>query len=95
MDEPFSALDFQSRTNISNDVYRILKEQKKTLIIVTHDISEAITLCNKVVVVTKRPAKIKNIYNIEFDHNIKPSDRRYAKLFNDYYALIRKDIDYE
>jgi len=95
MDEPFSALDFQSRTNISNDVYRILKEQKKTLIIVTHDISEAITLCNKVVVVTKRPAKIKNIYNIEFDHNIKPSDRRYDKLFNDYYALIRKDIDYE
>lgn len=95
MDEPFSALDFQSRTNISNDVYRILKEQKKTLIIVTHDISEAITLCNKVVVVTKRPAKIKNIYNIEFDHNIKPSDRRYDKLFNDYYVLIRKDIDYE
>lgn len=95
MDEPFSALDFQSRTAISNDVYKILKEENKTLIIVTHDISEAITLCNKVIVLTKRPANIKNTYNIEFNSNIKPSDRRYEETFNYYYNLIRKDIDYE
>lgn len=95
MDEPFSALDFQSRLNISNDVYRILKEEKKSLIIVTHDIAEAITLCNKVIVLTKRPATIKNIYNIEFAENSNPSERRHSEKFNSYYNLIWKDIDYE
>ena len=95
MDEPFSALDFQSRLNISNDVYNILKEEHKTLIIVTHDISEAITLCNKVVVLTKRPSKIKNIYDIVFDQNISPIERRSSNDFNNYYSLIWKDIDYE
>ncbi len=95
MDEPFSALDFQSRLNISNDVYNILKAEHKTLIIVTHDISEAVTLCNKVVVLSKRPSQIKNIYNINFDENILPSKRRNTSLFNDYYQLVWREIDYE
>lgn len=95
MDEPFSALDFQSRTNISNDVYKILKEERKTLIIVTHDIAEAITLCNKVIVLTKRPANIKNIYNFKFDKNTLPNERRNSVQFNNYYNIIWKDIDYE
>ncbi len=95
MDEPFSALDFQSRLNISNDVYHILKSEKKTLIIVTHDISEAVTLCNKVIVLTKRPAAIKNIYKIAFDQNSTPIERRSSEKFSSYYNLIWKDIDYE
>ena len=95
MDEPFSALDFQSRLNISNDVYHILKNEKKTLVIVTHDISEAVTLCNKVIVLTKRPATIKNIYKIDFDQNSTPIERRSSEKFNSYYNLIWKDIDYE
>lgn len=95
MDEPFSALDFQSRLNISNDVYHILKNEQKTLVIVTHDISEAITLCNKVIVLTKRPASIKNIYKIDFDQNSTPIERRSSEKFSSYYNLIWKDIDYE
>ncbi len=95
MDEPFSALDFQSRLNISNDVYHILKNEQKTLVIVTHDISEAITLCNKVIVLTKRPASIKNIYKIDFDQNSTPIERRSSEKFGSYYNLIWKDIDYE
>ena len=95
MDEPFSALDFQSRLKISNDIYKILKAENKTLIIVTHDIAEAIALCSKVVVLTKRPAVIKNIYNIDFDKNIGALEKRYTKEFNNYYNDIWKDIDYE
>lgn len=95
MDEPFSALDYQSRVNISNDVYNILKKENKTLILVTHDIGEAITLCNKIVVLTKRPAKIKNVYNLEYKNTITPLEKRNGDKFNKYYNLIWKDIDYD
>ena len=95
MDEPFSALDYQSKINISNDVYNILKKENKTLILVTHDLSEAINMCNKIIVLSKRPAKIKKIYKITFDNNIKQNEKRYSKKFNEYYNLIWKDIDYE
>lgn len=95
MDEPFSALDYQSRINISNDVYNILKKENKTLILVTHNLTEAINMCSKVIVLTKRPAKIKSIYNIKFDENIKQEEKRNTQEFNDYYNLIWRDIDYE
>ena len=95
MDEPFSALDYQSRINISNDIYNILKKEKKTLILVTHDISEAITICDKIIVLTNRPAKIKSIYNIKYDKDITPLEKRNTETFNKYYNLIWKDIDYE
>ena len=95
MDEPFSALDFQSRQKISNDIYNILRQENKTLVLVTHDIAEAISLCDKVIVLTKRPAKIKNIYNIIFNENLSPIEKRNTKEFNAYYKSIWKDIDYE
>ena len=95
MDEPFSALDYQSRINISNDIYNILKSEKKTLVLVTHDISEAITICDKIVVLTNRPAKIKNIYNIKYEKDMTPIEKRNTDTFNKYYDLIWKDIDYE
>ncbi len=95
MDEPFSALDYQSRINISNDIYNILKSENKTLVLVTHDISEAITICDKIVVLTNRPSKIKNIYNINYEKDIKPIEKRNTDTFNKYYNLIWKDIDYE
>ncbi len=95
MDEPFSALDFQSRLKISNDVYQILKEENKTLILVTHDISEAVTLCEKVLVLSKRPSTIKNIYSIFYSQKTLPSSKRTALEFNDYYQQIWRDIDHE
>ena len=96
LDEPFSALDYQMRINVSNDVLNIIKNENKTLIIVTHDISEAISLCNKVVVLTKRPSKVKKIYEIK--HNFKTNDQienRSSKEFIEYYKLIWGDLNNE
>ena len=94
MDEPFSALDAQSRLAVSDDVYNIIKKEKKTAIMVTHDISEAISMADKVIVLSKRPATIKNIYEIKLDHRSSPINNRKDKMFNKYYDLIWKDIDY-
>ena len=67
LDEPFSALDYQTRLNISKDIKEIIKNENKTLIIVTHDIGEAIRICNRIIVLTKSPSNIKSIYKI--NHN--------------------------
>ena len=64
MDEPFSALDYQTRLKISDDIYKILKKEHKSMIMVTHDVSEAISMCDKVIVLSNRPATIKYIYDI-------------------------------
>ena len=94
LDEPFSALDYQSRLIISDDIYKILKKEKKTMIMVTHDIGEAISMCDKVIVLTDRPATIKSIYNIELENKSTPINNRKDAKFNYYYDLIWKDIDY-
>lgn len=94
LDEPFSALDYQSRLIISNDIYDILKKEKKTMIMVTHDIGEAISMCNKVIVLTDRPSTIKSIYDIKLDNPTTPINNRKDSKFNYYYDLIWKDIDY-
>ena len=61
LDEPFSALDYQSRLAVSDDVYKIIKKEKKSAIMVTHDLAEAISLSDKVIVLSNRPSKIKKI----------------------------------
>lgn len=96
LDEPFSKLDYQMRINVSNDVLNIIKKENKTLIIVTHDISEAISLCNKVVVLSKRPSVIKKIYNINnnFDRS-NPIKQRTSKEFMEYYKKIWEDLNEE
>ena len=94
MDEPFSALDYQSRLAISDDIYNILKKEKKTMIMVTHDIAEAISICDKVIVLSNRPAVIKSIYNIEFENKSTPINNRKDKKFSYYYDKIWKDIDF-
>lgn len=93
LDEPFSALDYQTRLAVSDDVYRIIKDEKKSVIMVTHDIAEAISLANKIIVLTNRPCTIKNIYNINLTNRSTPIENRKAKEFSYYYDLIWKDID--
>lgn len=96
LDEPFSALDYQTRVSVSNDVRDIIKNENKTLIIVTHDIGEAISMCNKVIVLTKRPSTIKNIYNINYIENSKnPVKNRMSKEFMEYYEKIWNDLNNE
>ena len=67
LDEAFSALDYQTRIMVTNDIYKILRKEKITAIIVTHDISEAISMSDRVLVLTKRPGTVKDIHKIEFD----------------------------
>ena len=93
LDEPFSALDFQTRLAVCDDVANIIAEEKKTAILVTHDISEAISMSTKVVVLTERPARIKTIYNIELDRTIPPLKRREQKSFNVYFRNVWKDLE--
>lgn len=94
LDEPFSALDYQSRITISDDIYKILKLKKKTMILVTHDIAEAISMCDKVIVMSNRPSTIKSIYNIELENKSTPLNNRKDKKFFYYYDMIWKDIDF-
>ena len=93
LDEPYSALDYQTRLKLSDDLYRIIKEEGKTAILITHDIAEAVSISNRVIVLTKRPATIKNIYEIKLDNPNIPTENRKDPKFNYYYNLIWRDID--
>lgn len=95
LDEPFSKLDYQNRIKISNDVKNILKEENKSMIIVTHDISEAISLCSKVIVLSSKPTKIKSIYNINLNEDKDPIKNRMSDEFMNYYKMIWRDLNDE
>ena len=94
LDEPFSALDYQTRLMVSDDVYNIIKKEKKSAIMVTHNIEEACMLSDRVIVLTGRPSKIKNIYEIKLENKKNPMANRKDSKFNYYYDLIWKDIDF-
>lgn len=93
LDEPFSALDYQSRLSVSEDVYNIIKKEKKTVIMITHDIAEAISLSDKIIVLSKRPSMVKKIYDIEMENKSTPINNRKCKEFSDYYDKIWRDLD--
>ena len=93
LDEATSALDYQSALVISEDIYKILKKEKKTLIMVTHDIGLAISMSDRVIVLSKRPATIKYIYEIKLDNKSTPINNRKDKLFSKYYEKIWRDLD--
>lgn len=85
LDEPFSALDFQTRLSVGDDVHRIIKAEGLTAVLVTHDISEAVALCDKVAVLTPRPAKVKSVFDIDIvektDTLLRREDPEFAVLF--------------
>ena len=93
LDEPMSALDYQSRLAISEDIYNIIKKEGKTAIMVTHDIAEAISMSDKVIVLTNRPSTIKKVYKINFDNKSTPIKNRKSKDFFKYYDKIWSDLD--
>jgi len=95
LDEPFSKLDYQSRLSVSDDVYKILKNEGKTAIMVTHDLAEAISISSRVIVLSSRPCKVKNIYTIKREIDLTPIENRKDKNFSKYYDLIWKDLQYE
>jgi NitT/TauT family transport system ATP-binding protein len=93
LDEAMSALDYQTRLNISDDIYKIIKNEKKTAIMVTHDLSEAISMSDRIIVLSKRPGKIKKIYNIKLDNPSTPINNRKDKMFSKYFERIWEDLN--
>lgn len=93
LDEPFSALDSQNRLAISDDVYKIIKNENKTTVMVTHDVSEAVSMANIVIVLSERPATIKSIYKIEYDKKDTPIKNRLNPKFNEYCDKIWRDLN--
>jgi NitT/TauT family transport system ATP-binding protein len=92
LDEPFSALDFQTRLNVCDDVYSIIAREDKTAVLVTHDISEAISLSGRVIVLSKRPGTIKSIYDIPLSECKTPLKRREHPKFSKLFEKIWRDI---
>ena len=93
LDEAFSALDYQTRLAVSQDIHSIIKREGKTALMVTHDISESVSMSDRVIVLTGRPSAIKSIHKMEFDKNLTPLERRDDRLFGEYFNRIRRDID--
>lgn len=94
LDEAFSALDYQTRIMVTNDIYNILKKEGKTVLMVTHDISEAISMGDKIVVLSNRPSVVKAIHNIEFPNIEKnPVNCRNCPEFSKYFDTLWRELD--
>lgn len=91
LDEPFSALDYQIRLKVADDVYKIIKDNKKTVIMITHDIGEACSVADRVIVLTSRPSTVKKIFDIKLKDT--PINNRKAPEFITYYDMVWKEID--
>ena len=94
LDEPFSALDYQTRLNVGDDIGQIIRHEQKSALLVTHDLSEAISLADRVIVLSGRPATIRQtiplIFQLEEDT---PLNRRNAPEFKTYFNLIWKELN--
>ena len=95
LDEPFSSLDYQTKITVQDDIYKIIKPAQKTTLLVTHDITEAIAMADRVIVLTKRPSQIKAIYDIELDlkEEKTPLLSRNSAKFKEYFNLIWEALD--
>jgi len=92
LDEPFSALDSQTRLSVCNDVAEIIRTEKKTAVLVTHDIAEAISVADRIAVLTKRPASVKRVYETGFSKDQTPLLRREDKRFGKWFELLWRDL---
>ena len=93
LDEAFSALDYQTRIMVTNDIYSILRKENITTIIVTHDISEAISMSDRVVVLTKRPGTVKDVHKIDFEiEDRNPINCRESPKFSKYFNTLWKEL---
>ena len=95
LDEPFSALDYQTRLNVSDDIWKIIKQEQKTAILVTHDLSEAVSMADRVLVLSARPGHIVKDITIKYEELEidSPMNRRNTKEFKSYFNLIWKELN--
>ena len=92
LDEPFSALDYQTRLSVCDDVYKIIRSEKKTALLITHDISEAISVADKIFVLSKRPARVVAEHTLQFSET-EPLKRRENKDFSRWFELLWKELN--
>lgn len=92
LDEPFSALDFQTRLNVCDNVSEIISNEKKTAVLVTHDISEAVSMADRVIILSTRPGTVKKIIEIDLKEYGSPLKRRESKKAHDYFDEIWKEL---
>lgn len=97
LDEAFSALDYQTRLAVTDDVFHILKSEKKTALMVTHDIPEGISMSDRIVVLTPRPGQVRQIHDLDFlspdGKGMPPLERRNSPRFGNYFNIIWKELD--
>jgi NitT/TauT family transport system ATP-binding protein len=97
LDEPFSALDSQTRLALAEEITEILRREAKTVILVTHDIGEAVSMAERVVVMTRRPGQVKTNHTIHFaaadGNRLTPLAARKAPEFNDYFSTLWQELD--
>ena len=93
LDESFSALDYQTRLSVSADICRIIRQERKTALLVTHDISEAISISDRVVVLSRRPAEIRAIHDLAPLQGLSPMERRDSEAFRGFFNLIWKELE--
>ncbi len=91
LDEPFSALDYVTRLSVCDDVHKIIKNEKITTILISHDISEAISLCDRIAMLTERPAKVKKIIDIDIDEPT-PLKKRESAKFSSMFEILWKEL---
>lgn len=92
LDEPFSALDYQTRLSVCDDVYKIIRSEKKTALLITHDISEAISVADKIYVLSARPARVVACHDIDFAE-AEPLKRRENKAFSGWFEILWKELN--
>ena len=92
LDEPFSALDYQTRLSVCDDVYKIIRSEKKTALLITHDISEAISVADRIFVLSKRPATVVAEHSLAFEQN-EPLKRRENKSFSSWFELLWGELN--
>lgn len=93
LDEPFSALDYQTRLTVGDDIGSIIRKENKTAVLVTHDLAEAVSLGDRIIVLTRRPGTIQNIITTEFPKHLSPLQRRNAPEFKDYFNQLWKEMN--
>ena len=95
LDEPFSALDYQTRLMVADDIWKIIKKEQKTAILVTHDLSEAVSMADRVLILSSRPGRLIKDVSITFEdlESDSPMIRRNAKEFKSYFNLIWKELN--
>jgi NitT/TauT family transport system ATP-binding protein len=97
LDEPFSALDYQTKLILERDLYRIIRDNKKTALLVTHDIEEAVSMSDRIIVLSGRPAQVMNVYDVALTVAAArtPLSSRDAPEFRSYCKSIWEDLDIE